>query len=90
MRLAVEAAGLTPDDAERLRKAIGSQRHRHRLDGLMTKLKNGLISTEFLKMPSDASFVRLNRFQPMVFRESQHIICPFGLCLVLAEVLLSS
>lgn len=42
MRLAVAAGGFTPDEAEKLRKAIGSERHRHKLDDLMEKLQAGM------------------------------------------------
>jgi error-prone DNA polymerase len=42
MRLAVEAANFTADQAERLRRAISSQRKRHQLPALLTQLRVGL------------------------------------------------
>lgn len=42
MRLAVIAGGFTLDEAERLRKAVGSERHRHKLAPLMDKLLAGM------------------------------------------------
>ncbi len=42
MRLAIEAADFSPDEAELLRRAIGSNRTRHLLPGLLNKLEQGL------------------------------------------------
>lgn len=44
MRLAVAAGGFSADEAEGLRKAIGSERHRHKLDGMMDKLRAGMLA----------------------------------------------
>ncbi len=44
MRLAVEVAGFSPTEAERLRRAIGSARSRDKFPGLLTQLEAGFLS----------------------------------------------
>ncbi|MEE2786431.1 MAG: error-prone DNA polymerase [Myxococcota bacterium] len=70
MRLAVEAAGLTPDDAERLRRAISSQRHRHRLGELLEKLRLGLRRRGIADETTERIIKQIQSFSTYGFPES--------------------
>ncbi|MEZ4437317.1 MAG: error-prone DNA polymerase, partial [bacterium] len=70
MRLAVAAGGFSADDAERLRKAVGSERHRHRLDELMVKLRDGMRRNGIEGVAADRIVSQIEAFSTYGFPES--------------------
>ncbi|MCA9537446.1 MAG: error-prone DNA polymerase, partial [Myxococcales bacterium] len=70
MRLAVEAGGFTPDEAEMLRKAVGSERHRHRLAALLDQLRAGMRARGIDGDAADRIVSQIEAFSTYGFPES--------------------
>ena len=70
MRLAVEAAGFSPDQAEKLRKAIGSSRHRSCLKELLLELRSGLAENGIAPDTSERIIKQIASFSTYGFPES--------------------
>ena len=70
MRLAVEAAGFTPDEAEQLRRSISSQRHRHRLPEFLRRLRAGLSNNQIEPATAEKIVKQIASFSTYGFPES--------------------
>jgi len=70
MRLAVDAAGFTPDKAEKLRKAIGSSRHRSCLKDLLIDLRAGLAESGIQAETAERIVKQIASFSTYGFPES--------------------
>ena len=70
MRLAVEAAGFTPDEAEQLRRSISSQRHRHKLPDFLRRLRTGLSNNQIVPETAEKIVKQIASFSTYGFPES--------------------
>ncbi len=70
MRLAVVAGGFSLDEAERLRKAVGSERHRHKLAPLMDKLRAGMADKGIDPEAGERIIKQIEAFSTYGFPES--------------------
>ena len=70
MRLAVDVAGFTPTEAERLRRAIGSARSRDQFPDLLKQLELGLLDRGISQQVSDKLIRHIAAFSTYGFPES--------------------
>ena len=70
MQIAVDAAGFTPAEADRLRKAMGSKRSRQRMEALHSKLVDGMGEKGIDRETAEGIFDSLKAFSDFGFPES--------------------
>jgi error-prone DNA polymerase len=70
MRLAIEAAGFSPGEADRLRRAMGHKRSRERMEAMHAKLVDGMIANGIDRDAAEQLFAMLEGFADYGFPES--------------------
>jgi error-prone DNA polymerase len=70
MRLAIEAAGFSPGEADRLRRAMGHKRSRERMEAMHAKLVNGMVANGIGRDAAEQLFHMLEGFADYGFPES--------------------
>jgi len=70
MRMAIEAAGFTPGEADRLRRAMGHKRSRQRMAEIYPKLVEGMVSNGIERGAAEQLFHMLEGFADYGFPES--------------------
>jgi error-prone DNA polymerase len=70
MRLAIEAAGFSPGEADQLRRAMGHKRSRERMEAMHTKLVDGMIANGIDGDAAEQLFAMLQGFADYGFPES--------------------
>ena len=70
MRLAIDVAGFSPSDAERLRRAMSSERSRSSFSGLLAQLERGLLGRGISKEATDRLVRQITAFSTYGFPES--------------------
>jgi len=70
MRLAIEAAGFSPGEADQLRRAMGHKRSRERMEAMHAKLVNGMIANGIDRDAAERLFHMLEGFADYGFPES--------------------
>ncbi|HXO16563.1 MAG TPA: error-prone DNA polymerase, partial [Candidatus Dormibacteraeota bacterium] len=70
MRLAIEAAGFSPGEADRLRRAMGHKRSRERMEEIHAKLVDGMIANGIERAAAEQLFHMLEGFADYGFPES--------------------
>jgi error-prone DNA polymerase len=76
MQLAVVAAGLTPGEADVLRRAMGSKRSLERMQALRQRLYDGMAANRVTGPPADDIYEKIKAFSSFGFPESHSI--PFA------------
>ena len=70
MRLAIEAAGFTPGEADKLRRAMGHKRSRERMNEIHGRLVEGMVANGIDGVAAEQLFQMLNGFADYGFPES--------------------
>jgi error-prone DNA polymerase len=70
MRLAIEAAGFSPGEADRLRRAMGHKRSRERMEEMHAKLVDGMVANGIDRDAAERLFHMLEGFADYGFPES--------------------
>ena len=70
MRLAIEAAGFSPGEADRLRRAMGHKRSRERMEEIHAKLVDGMVANGIDRDAAEQLFHMLEGFADYGFPES--------------------
>ncbi len=70
MKVAVTAAGFTPSDADRLRRAMGSKRSRKKMEELLGKLRDGMTANGYDEKTQDSICGQITGFADYGFPES--------------------
>ena len=70
MRLAIEAAGFSPGEADQLRRAMGHKRSRERMEAMHAKLVDGMIAGDIDRAAAEQLFHMLQGFADYGFPES--------------------
>ncbi|HZV76715.1 MAG TPA: error-prone DNA polymerase [Candidatus Babeliales bacterium] len=70
MRLAIEAAGFSPGEADQLRRAMGHKRSRERMEAMHAKLVDGMIANGIERDAAEQLFHMLEGFADYGFPES--------------------
>jgi error-prone DNA polymerase len=70
MRMAIEAAGFTPGEADQLRRAMGHKRSRQRMTEIYPKLVGGMVANGIDKAAAEQLFHMLEGFADYGFPES--------------------
>ncbi|HEY6449834.1 MAG TPA: error-prone DNA polymerase [Candidatus Cybelea sp.] len=70
MRLAIEAAGFSPGEADQLRRAMGHKRSRDRMEAMHAKLVNGMVDNDIDRNAAEQLFQMLQGFADYGFPES--------------------
>jgi error-prone DNA polymerase len=70
MRLAIEAAGFSPGEADQLRRAMGHKRSRERMEAMHTKLVDGMVGNGIDRDAAEQLFHMLEGFADYGFPES--------------------
>ncbi|MCI1895440.1 MAG: error-prone DNA polymerase [Ancrocorticia sp.] len=70
MRIAMDAAGFSPAQADRLRKAMGAKRSHERIDALRTELFEGMAQNGIPQDKAEKIFEQLHAFAEFGFPES--------------------
>jgi error-prone DNA polymerase len=70
MRMAIEAAGFSPGEADQLRRAMGHKRSRDRMQALRDKLVDGMVANGIERAASEQLFHMLEGFADYGFPES--------------------
>ncbi len=70
MRLAIEAAGFSPGEADQLRRAMGHKRSRQRMEAMHAKLVDGMIANGIERDAAEQLFHMLEGFADYGFPES--------------------
>jgi error-prone DNA polymerase len=70
MRMAIEAAGFSPGEADRLRRAMGHKRSRERMQELREKLVSGMVANGIDRTAAEQLFHMLEGFADYGFPES--------------------
>jgi error-prone DNA polymerase len=77
MQMGMAVGGLTGEDADLLRRAMGSKRGVERIDSLRTKLYEGMASNGLVGEEADAIYAKIQAFANFGFAESHSL--SFGL-----------
>ncbi|MFM9878488.1 MAG: error-prone DNA polymerase [Rhodoglobus sp.] len=77
MQIAVAVGGCTPDDADLLRRAMGSKRGVEKIESLREKLYEGMAGNGIVGTDADAIYARIQAFAGFGFAESHAL--SFGL-----------
>ena len=70
MRLAIEAAGFSPGEADQLRRAMGHKRSRERMEEIHAKLVDGMVANGIDRAAAEQLFHMLEGFADYGFPES--------------------
>jgi error-prone DNA polymerase len=70
MRMAIEAAGFSPGEADQLRRAMGHKRSRERMEAMHAKLVDGMIANGIDRQAAEQLFHMLEGFADYGFPES--------------------
>jgi error-prone DNA polymerase len=70
MRMAIEAAGFTPGEADTLRRAMGHKRSHERMAQIFPKLVNGMVANGIDRVAAEQLFHMLEGFADYGFPES--------------------
>jgi error-prone DNA polymerase len=70
MRLAIEAAGFSPGEADRLRRAMGHKRSRERMEEIHARLVDGMVANGIDRDAAEQLFHMLEGFADYGFPES--------------------
>jgi error-prone DNA polymerase len=70
MRLAIEAAGFSPGEADRLRRAMGHKRSRERMEEIHARLVDGMVANDISRDAAEQLFHMLEGFADYGFPES--------------------
>ena len=70
MRLAIEAAGFSPGEADQLRRAMGHKRSRDRMEAIHAKLVDGMVANGIDRTAAEQLFHMLEGFADYGFPES--------------------
>jgi error-prone DNA polymerase len=70
MRLAIEAAGFSPGEADQLRRAMGHKRSRERMEAMHAKLVDGMVANGIDRAAAEQLFHMLGGFADYGFPES--------------------
>ena len=70
MRMAIEAAGFTPGEADRLRRAMGHKRSRERMEAIHARLVEGMVTNGIDREAAEQLFHMLEGFADYGFPES--------------------
>lgn len=70
MRLAIEAAGFSPGEADRLRRAMGHKRSRERMEEIHARLVDGMVANGIGRDAAEQLFHMLEGFADYGFPES--------------------
>jgi len=70
MRLAIEAAGFSPGEADQLRRAMGHKRSRERMEAMHLKLVEGMVANGIDRAAAEQLFHMLEGFADYGFPES--------------------
>ncbi len=70
MRLAIEAAGFSPGEADQLRRAMGHKRSRERMEAMHAKLVDGMVANGIGRAAAEQLFHMLEGFADYGFPES--------------------
>jgi error-prone DNA polymerase len=70
MRMAIEAAGFSPGEADRLRRAMGHKRSRERMSEIYPKLMDGMVSNGIDRAAAEQLYHMLQGFADYGFPES--------------------
>jgi error-prone DNA polymerase len=70
MRLAIEAAGFSPGEADQLRRAMGHKRSRERMEAMHAKLVDGMVANGIGRDAGEQLFHMLEGFADYGFPES--------------------
>jgi error-prone DNA polymerase len=70
MRMAIEAAGFTPGEADQLRRAMGHKRSRERMHEIYPRLIDGMVSNDIDREAAEQLFHMLEGFADYGFPES--------------------
>ncbi|HEX3670458.1 MAG TPA: error-prone DNA polymerase [Candidatus Cybelea sp.] len=70
MRLAIEAAGFSPGEADQLRRAMGHKRSRERMEAMHAKLVDGMVANGIDRPAAEQLFHMLEGFADYGFPES--------------------
>lgn len=73
MRMAMDAAGFTPAQADRLRMAMSSKRSRERMEGLRTELFEGMAANGIEGAVAEEIYEKLLAFSDFGFPESHSV-----------------
>lgn len=73
MRMAMDAAGFTPAQADRLRMAMSSKRSRERMEGLRTELFEGMATNGIEGAVAEEIYEKLLAFSDFGFPESHSV-----------------
>jgi error-prone DNA polymerase len=70
MRMAIEAAGFSPGEADQLRRAMGHKRSRERMEAMHAKLVDGMVANGIDRPAAEQLFHMLEGFADYGFPES--------------------
>lgn len=70
MRMAIEAAGFSPGEADRLRRAMGHKRSRDRMEEIHARLVDGMVANGIDRVAAEQLFHMLEGFADYGFPES--------------------
>jgi error-prone DNA polymerase len=77
MQLAIDAAGCTPAEADQVRRAMGSKRSQERMEGLRSKLYDGMRANGISGVAADDIYEKIKAFAAFGFAESHAISFAF-------------
>lgn len=77
MQLAITAAGCTPAEADQVRRAMGSKRSAEKMEGLRTRLYDGMATNGITGAVADDIYTKIAAFAAFGFAESHSISFAF-------------
>ncbi len=77
MQLAIDGAGCTPAEADQVRRAMGSKRSQEKMEGLRTRLYDGMLANGITGATADDVYEKIKAFAAFGFAESHAISFAF-------------
>lgn len=77
MQLAIDGAGCTPAEADQVRRAMGSKRSQEKMEGLRTRLYDGMLANGITGAVADDVYQKIKAFAAFGFAESHAISFAF-------------
>ena len=77
MQLAIDGAGCTPAEADQVRRAMGSKRSQEKMEGLRTRLYDGMLANGITGAVADDVYEKIKAFAAFGFAESHAISFAF-------------
>jgi len=77
MQLAIDGAGCTPAEADQVRRAMGSKRSQEKMEGLRTRLYDGMLANGISGAEADDIYEKIKAFAAFGFAESHAISFAF-------------